>query len=218
MPPAAIRRLTPVQRAVLRIEEEDRDVLVSAGTGSGKTVAFGLMLARRLTGAGGRMPWAAGPQALVIVPTRELAMQVRAELAWLFAGGGARIGCCTGGSDQRAERAALAAGLDIVVGTPGRLGGHLRLGALRTGHVACVVLDEADQMLGADFRAELEAVLRALPEAPADDDVLGHGERRRSSSWRGGSSATRCASTSTRRAGSSCRGWRWRGRTARRRW
>ena len=70
------RRLTPVQRAVLRLEEEDRDLLVSAGTGSGKTVAFGLMLARRLTGAGGRMPWAAGPQAIVIVPTRELAMQV----------------------------------------------------------------------------------------------------------------------------------------------
>ena len=158
-----VRRLTPVQRAVLRLEEEDRDLLVSAGTGSGKTVAFGLMLARRLTGAGGRMPWAAGPQAIVIAPTRELAMQVKGELAWLFAGSGARIGCCTGGSDQRAERAALAAGVDIVVGTPGRLVGHLRLGALRTGHVACVVLDEADQMLGADFRAELEALLGALP-------------------------------------------------------
>jgi ATP-dependent RNA helicase DeaD len=157
------RRLTPVQRAVLRLEADDRDLLVSAGTGSGKTVAFGLVLARRLTGAGGRMPWAAGPQAIVVVPTRELAAQVRGELAWLFAGSGARIGCCTGGSDQRAEQAALAAGLDIVVGTPGRLGGHLRGGALRTGHVACVVLDEADQMLGADFRVELEAVLAALP-------------------------------------------------------
>jgi ATP-dependent RNA helicase DeaD len=158
------RRLTPVQRAVLRIEEEDRDVLVSAGTGTGKTVAFGLMLARRLTGAGGRVPWAPGPQAVVIVPTRELAAQVKGELAWLFAGSGARIGCCTGGSDRHAEQAELAAGLDIVVGTPGRLGRHLRIGALRTGHVACVVLDEADQMLGTDFRAEIEAVLEALPE------------------------------------------------------
>jgi ATP-dependent RNA helicase DeaD len=158
------RRLTPVQRAVLRLEADDLDLLVSAGTGSGKTVPFGLMLARRLTGAGGRVPWAAGPQAIVIVPTRELAMQVRGELGWLFAGSGARIGCCTGGSDLRAEQAALGAGLDIIVGTPGRLGAPLRLGVLGTGHVRCVVLDEADQMLGADFRVEIEALLAALPE------------------------------------------------------
>ena len=143
------------------------------------------------------MPWAAGPQAIVIVPTRELAMQVKGELAWLFAGSGARIGCCTGGSDPRAEQAALAAGLDIVVGTPGRLGGHLRLGALRTGHVACVVLDEADQMLGADFRAELEAVLACAAGGPADADVLGHGERRGRAD--GAAVPARCAAARPRR-------------------
>ena len=110
-----------------------RDLLVSAGTGSGKTVAFGLVLARRLTGAGGRFARRRGRGRSSSTPTRELAMQVRDELAWLFAGTGARIGCCTGGSDLRAERAALAAGLDIVVGTPGRLGDHLRQGALGAG-------------------------------------------------------------------------------------
>lgn len=157
------RRLTPVQRAMLRLEADDRDLLVSAGTGSGKTVAFGLMLARRLTGACGRFRTAPGPRAVVVAPTRELAMQVRDELAWLFESTGARIGCCTGGSEMRAERSALAAGLDVVVGTPGRLGAHLRRGALVGAHVDCVVLDEADHMLAPDFRAELDAVLSAFP-------------------------------------------------------
>ncbi len=157
------RRLTPVQRAVLRLEAADRDLLVSAGTGSGKTVAFGLMLARRLTGVGGRIMAAAGPRAIVVTPTRELAMQVSDELAWLFAGTPARIVCCTGGSDPRAERTALAAGADVVVGTPGRLGGHLRRGGLLAGYVRCLVLDEADQMLAPDFRDELDTVLAGVP-------------------------------------------------------
>ena len=157
------RRLTPVQRAVLRVEAADADLLVSARTGSGKTVAFGLALARRLVGPDGRVAPAAGPRALVVTPTRELAMQVRSELGWLFEGTGARVGCLTGGADRRAERAALAAGLDLVVGTPGRLGDHLADGALEAGSVGCVVLDEADGMLEPGFRAELDAVLGALP-------------------------------------------------------
>ena len=157
------RRLTPVQRAVLRVEAADADLLVSARTGSGKTVAFGLALARRLVGPDGRVAPAAGPRALVVTPTRELAMQVRSELGWLFEGTGARVGCLIGGADRRAERAALAAGLDLVVGTPGRLGDHLADGALEAGSVGCVVLDEADDMLEPGFRAELDAVLGALP-------------------------------------------------------
>jgi ATP-dependent RNA helicase DeaD len=156
------RRLTPVQRAILRIEAADADLLVSARTGSGKTVAFGLALARRLVGPDAGE--AAGPRALVVVPTRELAMQVEGELRWLFEGTGVRIGCCTGGADLRAERDALAGGLDVVVGTPGRLCDHLRQGALVASGVAAVVLDEADQMLGADFRDEIGALVHALPE------------------------------------------------------
>src|SRR4029079_5258914 len=97
------RRLTPVQRAVLRVGIPDADLLVSARTGSGKTVAYGLALARRLFGegaiGGGR------PRALGVTPTRELAAQVREELGWLFAGTGVRLGCCTGGVDPRTERA-----------------------------------------------------------------------------------------------------------------
>lgn len=156
------RRLTPVQRAILKVGAADADMLVSARTGSGKTVAFGLALARRLAGpaaAGG-----GGPRALVVAPTRELAMQVAGELRWLFGGTGVGVGCCTGGADAQAERGALAGGLDIVVGTPGRLCDHLRQGALVVAGVAAVVVDEADQILAADFRDDLETLMGALPE------------------------------------------------------
>ncbi len=157
------RRLTPVQWAVLQVEAPDADLLVSARTGSGKTIAFGLALARRLLGSDGRCLAQDGPQALVVTPTRELAWQVRDELAWLFAATGARVGACTGGRDPRPEREMLGAGIEVLVGTPGRLNDHIRTGALATGQVASLVLDEADGMLGPDFRAELEAVLHALP-------------------------------------------------------
>lgn len=159
------RRLTPVQRAVLRVADGEADLLVSARTGSGKTVAFGLALARRLAGADGRVAPAAGPRALVVLPTRELARQVRRELAWLLAPTGARIGCVTGGADRHRERAALAGGVDLLVGTPGRLRDHLDQGAVVAASVEIVVLDEADELLAAGFRAELDAVLGALPAA-----------------------------------------------------
>ncbi len=153
------RRLTPVQRAVLRVEAADADLLVSARTGSGKTVAMGLSLARRLVCGG-----ASGVQAVVVVPTRELATQVAGELGWLFEGSGLRIGCCTGGAEVRAERETLAGGIDVVVGTPGRLRDHLRQGSLGLTEVRSVVLDEADQMLGPDFHDDLETLMGALPE------------------------------------------------------
>jgi ATP-dependent RNA helicase DeaD len=170
VPPALARNLaergyhilTPVQQAVLAVEPADRDLIVSARTGSGKTVAFGLVLARRLLDAEGRI--AAGvPSALVVTPTRELAQQVRGELEWLLGGTGARVACCTGGMDMRAERVALAAGADIVVGSPGRLRDHIERGAFDTARIASVVLDEADDMLDMGFRDDLEFILDATP-------------------------------------------------------
>ena len=118
---------TAVQSAVLQPDAEGRDLLVSARTGSGKTVAFGLAAASTLM-PNGAMPAPGAPIALVIAPTRELALQVQAELAWLYAG--ARIASCVGGMDIRREARALSAGCHIVVGTPGRLGDHLRRGNL----------------------------------------------------------------------------------------
>ncbi len=154
---------TPVQASVLEPEVAGRDLLVSARTGSGKTVAFGLCLAENLLGEATTLGHAGAPLALVVAPTRELALQVRHELAWLWAPAGARVISCVGGMDVRREARALADGAHIVVGTPGRLCDHLDRGALRLGSVRAVVLDEADEMLDLGFREELEKLLDATP-------------------------------------------------------
>jgi ATP-dependent RNA helicase DeaD len=156
--------LTPVQEAVLQPGAEARDLLVSAQTGSGKTVAYGLAFAGSLLGGEERFGPAGAPLALVIAPTRELAMQVHRELSWLYAYTGARIVSCIGGMDAQKEARALQAGCHIVVGTPGRLCDHLARGRLRLGETAVVVLDEADEMLDLGFREELDTLLNATPE------------------------------------------------------
>ena len=155
--------LTPVQQAVITPETADRDLLVSARTGSGKTVAYGLAIAANLLGPMGVLPPAGAPLALVVAPTRELALQVQRELEWLYAEAGARVVSCVGGMDPRREQRLLNAGAHIVVGTPGRLRDHLERGALRIGELAVAVLDEADEILDLGFREELEAILEAAP-------------------------------------------------------
>jgi ATP-dependent RNA helicase DeaD len=155
---------TSVQAAVLEPETQGRDLLVSAQTGSGKTVAFGLAIAPDLMGSEDRLPQARTPLALVVAPTRELALQVKNELAWLFAPAGGRVVSCVGGMDPIAERRALSQGAHIVVGTPGRLRDHLERGNLVPDALKAVVLDEADEMLDLGFREELEAILDAAPE------------------------------------------------------
>ncbi|MCB2080259.1 MAG: DEAD/DEAH box helicase, partial [Novosphingobium sp.] len=155
---------TPVQAAVLEPQAQGRDLVVSAQTGSGKTVAFGLAMAGDLLDANGAMPRARTPLALVIAPTRELALQVSRELAWLYQKAGARIATCVGGMNPSQERRALQAGASIVVGTPGRLRDHIERGALDLSTLAAVVLDEADEMLDMGFRDDLEEILDATPE------------------------------------------------------
>src|SRR4051794_15085347 len=154
---------TPVQAAVLDEKAIGRDLLVSAQTGSGKTVAFGLALADTLLGDAERFERAAEPLALVVAPTRELAMQVLRELEWLYAPAGARVVSCVGGMDVRREQRALADGAHIVVGTPGRLRDHLERGRLDTSAMRAVVLDEADEMLDLGFREDLTFILDATP-------------------------------------------------------
>jgi len=156
---------TAVQLAVLEADKAGRDLLVSAQTGSGKTVAFGLAIAPTLLGDAERLPQAAQPLALVIAPTRELAMQVQRELDWLYADTGARVVTCVGGTDARAEARQLGFGAHIVVGTPGRLRDHLERHRLDLTKLAAVVLDEADEMLDLGFREDLEFILDATPEA-----------------------------------------------------
>ncbi len=155
---------TDVQTAVAAPEAQGRDLLVSAQTGSGKTVAFGLAMAGRVLGDAERLPRAEAPRALIIAPTRELALQVQRELVWLYAETGARIVTCVGGMDARAEARALDQGAHIVVGTPGRLRDHLERRRLDLGSLDVVVLDEADEMLDLGFREDLEVILDATPE------------------------------------------------------
>ncbi len=239
---------TSVQSAVLEAPGPDRDLLVSAQTGSGKTVAFGLAMGVTLLGAaprphpvpqgttpspavphapdatheggtpeggpassaassedagtadavsgyapvyeapvsddppadvpapeappvavtgGGaeRLPRAEAPLALVIAPTRELALQVCRELAWLYESTGARVITCVGGMDPRVEARELAAGAHIVVGTPGRLRDHVERRRLDLSALRVAVLDEADEMLDLGFREDLEFLLDRTPAA-----------------------------------------------------
>ncbi|GGE15286.1 DEAD/DEAH box helicase [Aureimonas endophytica] len=154
---------TPVQERVIDPEIDGRDLLVSAQTGSGKTVAYGIAIAPTLLGEEDRLAPTREPAALVVAPTRELALQVASEFSWLYARTGARIVTCVGGMDPRAEKRRLDEGCHIVVGTPGRLRDHLERGALRIGALKALVLDEADEMLNLGFREDLEFLLEATP-------------------------------------------------------
>lgn len=156
--------LTPVQESVLADGLAGKDLLVSAQTGSGKTVAFGLAMAPTLLGDAERFSYAATPLALAVAPTRELALQVKRELEWLYAETGASVASCVGGMDMRTERRELERGAHIVVGTPGRLRDHIERGSLDMSALKAAVLDEADEMLDMGFRDDLEFILAAAPD------------------------------------------------------
>ena len=161
--------LTPVQTAVSDPDLTGKDLLVSAQTGSGKTIGFGLAIAPVLLGDSDAFETASTPLALVIAPTRELALQVKRELSWLFAKAGAQMVSCVGGMDMRDERRALARGSHIVVATPGRLRDHIMRGSIDLSGIRSVVLDEADEMLDLGFREDLEFI---LGEAPTERQTL----------------------------------------------
>jgi ATP-dependent RNA helicase DeaD len=156
--------LTAVQEAVTDPDLIEKDLLVSAQTGSGKTVGFGLAIAPTLLGEDTHFGRASSPLALAIAPTRELAMQVARELSWLYGPAGAVVTTCVGGMDQRTERRALDRGAHVVVATPGRLCDHIKRGNIDLSDLRAVVLDEADEMLDLGFREELEFILGEAPE------------------------------------------------------
>ncbi|MCB9590305.1 MAG: DEAD/DEAH box helicase [Polyangiaceae bacterium] len=154
--------LTEVQRAVLDADSPGRNLRISSQTGSGKTVALGMVLAKELLEPA---PGRSGPEALVITPTRELANQVAEELSWLFSGvRGVDVACVTGGTEVWKDKKPLARKPRILVGTPGRLNDHLTTGVLNADSVRHVVLDEADQMLDMGFKDDLDAIVGAMPE------------------------------------------------------
>ncbi len=155
--------LTPVQVAVTDAAVADQDLLVSAQTGSGKTVGFGLAIGPTILPEDGLFGPAGRPLALVIAPTRELALQVKRELQWLYAGTGAVLASCVGGMDFRDEKRSLERGAQIVVATPGRLRDHIMRNTIDLSDIKAVILDEADEMLDLGFREDLEFILDQAP-------------------------------------------------------
>ncbi|MEY4828593.1 MAG: High confidence in function and specificity [Planctomycetota bacterium] len=152
-------KLTTVQQALLAADDGVRDLRISSQTGSGKTVAIGFALAPNLHNDQRR-----GPTTLIVAPTRELAVQVRDELSWLFADlRGCVCEVVIGGANIARERQRLAKRPEVLVGTPGRLLDHIRNGALDLSSVRQLVLDEADQMLDLGFKDELDEILSHLP-------------------------------------------------------
>ncbi|MEM7744102.1 MAG: DEAD/DEAH box helicase [Pseudomonadota bacterium] len=156
--------LTAVQEQVTQTDLIGADLIVSAQTGSGKTIGFGLAIAPTLLGDQEMFAPAALPFGLILAPTRELAMQVKRELTWLYAKAGATVASCVGGMDMRDERRGLQRGAHIVVATPGRLRDHLTRGSIDLSDLRAVVLDEADEMLDLGFREDLEFILGEAPE------------------------------------------------------
>jgi ATP-dependent RNA helicase DeaD len=150
---------TPVQRAVFDLAVEGRDLVVQARTGTGKTAAFGLPIVDRIVRASTK-----AVQALVLCPTRELALQVSRELEQIGQFRGTRVVAIYGGAPMTRQIAALEAGAQVVIGTPGRVLDHLRHKTLDASSVRLLVLDEADEMLSMGFARELNAILELLPK------------------------------------------------------
>lgn len=151
---------TPIQRAAIPPLLASRDLLGQAATGTGKTAAFALPLLQRL--ADGERQRA--PMALILVPTRELAMQVSQAVHRYGRSLGARVLPIYGGQPIGRQLKALKQGVDVVVATPGRAVDHLSRGTLDLEHLQIVVLDEADEMLDMGFQEDLETILAATPE------------------------------------------------------
>lgn len=159
-----ITQLFPIQRAVLVPALEGRDIIARAKTGTGKTLAFGIPILKRLTEEGeGRISRRSGqlPRVLTLAPTRELAKQVEKEMK--ESAPYLNTVCVYGGVSYSAQQNALSRGVDIVVGTPGRIIDLINSNSLKLGEVEFLVLDEADQMLAVGFEEDVEIILEKLP-------------------------------------------------------
>ena len=150
--------LMPVQSRALPYLLEGRDLMVQSRTGSGKTGTYLLPLMARLNPA---MP---AVQALILVPTRELAVQVEQEAKTLFKGSGFTVAAVYGGVGYGKQMDALRQGVSVVVGTPGRVLDHLLRRTLYLDHISALIFDEADRMLSIGFYPDMKEIQRYLPE------------------------------------------------------
>ncbi len=159
--------LTPIQTAILNPDVVGRDLRISSQTGSGKTVALGLVVAEQVAEAVNlvnRGPVRARPSVVLVAPTRELAVQLTEELSWLFQPLGATVVSLTGGTSLGNDFRQLKRDPQVLVGTPGRVRDHLERGSLLLDRVRVVALDEADEMLAMGFEEEVTAILDTTPE------------------------------------------------------
>jgi ATP-dependent RNA helicase RhlE len=154
---------TPVQTESIPIVLRGGDLLARAQTGTGKTAAFGLPMLERLRVAGGVARGARRPRGLVLVPTRELAMQVHKSLSTFAVPANMRVSAIFGGVSFGPQKQELMRGVDIVVATPGRLIDHLEQRTIDLSAIQILTLDEADRMLDMGFLPSLRRILPVLP-------------------------------------------------------
>ena len=153
--PLRINELNQLQSASLEVAQQDQDLVLLSDTGSGKTLGFLLPILALMDEK------AAGTQALVIVPSRELAIQI--EQVFKTMGTGIKVTCCYGGHKRETEENNLIEAPALIVGTPGRLADHIRRNNIHTGSIHTLVLDEFDKSLELGFHEEMSFVIRALP-------------------------------------------------------
>ncbi|WP_240035142.1 DEAD/DEAH box helicase [Neobacillus notoginsengisoli] len=150
---------TPIQTMAIPAALDGKDLIAQAQTGTGKTLAFILPILERIDGDAPHV------QALIVTPTRELALQITAELNKLVSGSDVNVLAVYGGQDVEKQLKKLEKGVQVVVGTPGRLLDHIRRETVQLGNIATLVLDEADQMLHIGFLNEVEAIIRETPSS-----------------------------------------------------
>jgi len=156
---AGFQKPSPIQGSLIPLAIDGQDVIGQARTGTGKTAAFAIPILEQLS----PLEDCRDPQAIIVVPTRELADQVGVETERLARGVPTEVAVLAGGKNINRQLRQLENGVQIVVGTPGRLHDHLQRGSLRTHETWCVVLDEADRMLDIGFRPQIERILRRCP-------------------------------------------------------
>jgi len=157
---------TPVQVETIPLLLEGRDVIAQAQTGTGKTAAFGIPIIQGIPAPGTR------PSALILCPTRELAVQVSEEIKKLAANRDLNVLAVYGGASIEHQFEALENGVDIVTGTPGRVIDHIQRGTIDLSKVRYLVLDEADRMLDMGFIEDIDYIISKIPQEPPDHAFL----------------------------------------------
>ena len=151
--------MSPIQEKAIPVMLEGRDIIGQAQTGTGKTAAFGIPMIQRVD------PELKKLQGIVLCPTRELAIQSAEEIRKLARyKHGIKVLPVYGGQDINRQIRALSSGVQIVVGTPGRVMDHMRRYTIKTREIRMIVLDEADEMLNMGFREDIETILKDMPE------------------------------------------------------